>query len=537
MNWHRTCLLAKNWCDSMKTTTQSMPIREQAGIQFPATSVVDSQQRSTKQAGAHIIAAALMPIDQAMANAALAERHWRRNYPRYFRALVESSLCDPALALVSAQAGLGAAWEAMQWEAQAPRTPSQSLESAKQMFAASSPAEAPELATHTLGGKGDATPAPWQVPYRGQMLSGDSLAMQIDRWLDGGIIEPSAADALHRCIRHPQWFDLSDRRLVLLGAGSEAGPLRWLARWCAQLIAVDINRPAVWQKIAGIVNSGNATLHVPIKGMLGADWTQSAGANLLTDTPSLASWISSFKGPLDVAAHAYLDGERHVRVSLAMDWIARAACEAHPETTLAYMATPTDVFAIPQEAALAAQQAYAQRSLSTRAMQHPLRLATGDRFFQPNVEQLHAGPDGTRYALVDSLVIEQGPNYALAKRLQQWRAIVARAQGRRVSLNIAPSTTTASVLKNPALAAGFAGADSFGIEVFEPETTNALMAALWVHDLRSDASAANPARCLAHPAELFIDNACHGGLWRSAYLPRTALPFAAALGWVRSRFD
>jgi hypothetical protein len=113
--------------------------------------------------------------------------------------------------------------------------------------------------------------------------------------------------------------------------------------------------------------------------------------------------------------------------------------------------------------------------------------------------------------------------------------LVARAAGHKVSLNIAPSTTTTSVVKNPALAAGFAGADSFGIEVFEPETTNALMAALWVRDLRDPTAAANPQTKLGHPFELFMDNACHGGLWRSAYIPRTALPFAAALGWVRQK--
>jgi hypothetical protein len=168
-------------------------------------------------------------------------------------------------------------------------------------------------------------------------------------------------------------------------------------------------------------------------------------------------------------------------------------------------------------------------------LQGPLHLAAGDRFFQANVERLVAGPGGAQYGIVDSLVIEQGPNYALAKRLQQWRAVVARGAGHRVSLNVAPSTTTASVVKNPALAAGFAGADSFGIEVFEPETTNALMAAMWVHDLRCEEAAANPQRPLAHPFELFMEGAIHGGLWRSAYLPRSALPFAAALGWVRQR--
>ena len=33
------------------------------------------------------------------------------------------------------------------------------------------------------------------------------------------------AQALHLARAHPEWFDLSDRHLVLLGAGSEAGPL------------------------------------------------------------------------------------------------------------------------------------------------------------------------------------------------------------------------------------------------------------------------------------------------------------------------
>ena len=74
-----------------------------------------------------------------------------------------------------------------------------------------------------------------------------------------------------------------------------------------------------------------------------------------------------------------------------------------------------------------------------------------------------------------------------------------------------------------------------GVEVFAPATTNALMAALWVHDLRWPQAAANPARALGHPYELFTANACHGGLWRIAYQPRSALPFAAALGWARQR--
>ncbi len=70
----------------------------------------------------------------------------------------------------------------------------------------------------------------------------------------------------------------------------------------------------------------------------------------------------------------------------------------------------------------------------------------------------------------DSLVPQQGPNYALAKRLQRWRAAVAREAGTTVSLNVAPPTRTRSVVKNRALAAAYAGAHRFGVEVFEPAT-------------------------------------------------------------------
>ena len=53
----------------------------------------------------------------------------------------------------------------------------------------------------------------------------------------------------------------------------------------------------------------------------------------------------------------------------------------------------------------------------------------------------------------DSVVLQQGPNYLLAKRLQRWRATAYRADGGLVSLKVAPPTRTRSVVKNRALAA------------------------------------------------------------------------------------
>jgi hypothetical protein len=495
------------------------------GIAFPAG---PDGEPSSRLAGTRTMSAALAAHDRGHAEEALREPRWRHAYPRHFQRLVEGGMQSPQSALASARAGLDTAWDSARFLTD---DGARSLREALAM---------PQQPLHaaTLRGRGDDRPAQWHVPCRGQVLEGSALAARIDDWLARGIIEASAARALQRCLRHPEWFDLSDRTLVLLGAGSEAGPLRWLARWRARIVAVDIAREPLWRRIAGIVAEGNATLIAPVR--RGADpqddsWMAQAGADLLSEAPTVAAWLRGLGEPLDVAALGYLDGERHVRLALGMDMIQSALCDADARTTLAWMATPTDVFAVPEATARRAMAAYAERSVGQRALGAPLRLASGDRLLQPNVERIEQPERGLAYGLVDSIVVEQGPNYALAKRLQQWRALLAREAGHRTSINVAPSTATASVVKNPALAAGFAGANAFGLEVFEPSTTNAIMAALWVHDLRSDEAAANPQRRLGHPFELFMDNACHGGLWTAAYRARSALPLAAVLGWIRGK--
>ena len=106
---------------------------------------------------------------------------------------------------------------------------------------------------------------------------------------------------------------------------------------------------------------------------------------------------------------------------------------------------------------------------------------------------------------------------------------MARQAGTTVSLNVAPPTRTRSVLKNRALAAAYAGAHRFGAQVFEPATTRVLMAALLVHDLHT-AGPAHP-----HPWQDEAYAAAHGGLWRIAYAPRSALVLAALLGYAAGR--
>lgn len=496
------------------------------GIRFAAAA---DGSRGSSLAARGIVAAALHALDPSLGEAVRADRRWRHNYPSYFRALVGHALNDAEAGLASARAGLATAWETLQWADEDGQRPLSEAWGATR--------HAP-LQTVSIAGQGNGRPRPYEIPYRGRLLAGDALRRQADAWEAAHIIEPSAAAALHRCVDHPDWFDLSDRTLALLGAGAEVGPLGQLVHWRANILAVDLPRAALWQRYFAAAISGNGRLHVPLAGSPSGDPAVDApqvGADLLAHAPRVAQWLTAHGGPLDLLSLGYADGERHVRLAMGMDWVARAVLEADPASTAAWLATPTDIFLMPERTARASMQAYARRSLLPRALR-PVLGAAAVGAFQPNVEAFQRGPDGRDYAIADSLVTHQGPNYALAKRLQQWRAQEARARGRRVSLNIAPATTTTSVTANPILAAAYAGAHRFGVEVFAPETTRALMAGLWVHDLRCDASAANPARPLAHPWELFADNACHGGFWSCPYLPRTALPFAAALGWARLRF-
>lgn len=68
---------------------------------------------------------------------------------------------------------------------------------------------------------------------------------------------------------------------------------------------------------------------------------------------------------------------------------------------------------------------------------------------KPNYQSpIQAGGSGAAFNWVDCMSNAQGPNYALAKRLQHFRAVVAHTSGHPVSTNVAPSTATVSVVHN-----------------------------------------------------------------------------------------
>lgn len=479
---------------SPETALTAVPGR----IAFPADG---SGRRSTSATGRAVVADALRAVDPEAARQAEAEADWRTGYLTHLSRLVEAGLADKEDALRLAAAGLNSLHDRLVvLDDDGGERPLHTLLDA--------PAER-ELRTREV--VGDRRPdTEVSLPYRGQRLTGSALFDQLDRWETEGVLEPSAATAVRAVTAHPQWLRLDGQVVTVLGAAAEMGPLPVLLGWGATVAAVDLPRPQLWDRLTATARASAGRLLVPV----GDDGA--AGVDLLREVPALADWLSGLDGRPVVGNYLYADGGTHVALAAAADVLTERLRRARPDVAQAFLATPTDAFVVPADAVAQSRSRYAARSLCSRL----LHIGSGARLLQPGYR------DGDGPQVCDALVPVQGPNYALAKRLQRWRAAVAGAQGHKVSFHVAPSTRTRSVVKNKALAAAFAGAHRFGVEIFEPDTANTLMALLLVHDLHVGTSEQE------HPLLAESHGAVHGGLWRSAYEPRSALTLAAVLGQV-----
>jgi hypothetical protein len=481
-------------------------------VDFPLTDESPEPRRSTGAFGRSVVARALEEVDPVGASAAARETSWRSGYLPHFVRLVEAGLPSPEAAVSIARNGADAIGTGMRW-----------VEPDGQEIALDDLSAADATGHETELVRGAASPVTrFELPFQGELLSGGRLSARLASWVDAGVVEPSVATSVEDVAAHPEWLSLPGRTLVSLGAGSEIGPTPVLLRWGARVAGVDLPRPEIWQRVLATATDSAGTLLVPARGG-GEPLERRAGVDLLTEVPAIAAWIAALEGPLVLGNHLYADGGLNVRVSAASDAVARLARKNRDDVTLAFLATPTDAFAVPGDAVAASVAAYDGRSRWSKVPGRGLRTMSGGRLLR------RAYLPGTDPGLCDALVPQQGPNYALGKRLHRWRATVEAADGRAVSMNIAPPTRTRSVVKNRALAAAYAGAHRFGVEVFEPATTQVLMAALLVHDLY----AGRPE--FAHPWEAEAYQAAHGGLWRAAFAPRSALGLAALLGYGAGR--
>jgi hypothetical protein len=482
------------------------------GLVFP----VDEKRgdRGSTPVAKAILAAAVGAVAPEKAEKLLKERNWRFGYVKHFTGMVEEQMKSEKNALAVAQAGLKKAYEIFEFVSADGKITTSFGE-------AMSKNGGDKFFTGFV--KGEAAPSKnvLEVPYKGTKLSGQSLKDQVDKWVSYGTIEASAGEAIKNCVDKPGYLDLSDRYFVLLGAGSAMGPFLVLMALGANVIAVDLDRAGIWKRLVSIAKGSSGSITFPMKVEQSScktddEFYAACGCNLFTETPRIRDWVMDlYPGKsLTVGSYAYLNGALHVQVSLAMDAICKDLSEKR-KASLAYLCTPTDLHIITKEAHEASKKEY--KTYSKKIYCILMKLLGRGKFLKKNAMKPFAGEGGEFYA-VNGLSVAQGPNYALAKRMQHWRAVIARNQGSIVSSNIAPATSTVSVVQNRTFAWAYEGMPYFKpYEIFAPETSNSVMSAILFSDLNDPDNASNPKNKLNNPNELFKYGSFNGGAWRCAY--------------------
>lgn len=485
------------------------------GVQFP---LVDGR-RSTTQLSRDVVATAVADVDEELAVAVADEPTWHTAYADHLRTMTARAAERGSNASAIARAGLDRLHTSFVVV----------TEDGTERPLDDAVADEPDDPLRTRGVIGAADRVTeLVVPYRGQQLRGRAILDQARRWADDGVVEESFVDAIARVLDNPDWLDLRDRRFALLGAGAEMGPTELLLAWGAEVWAVDVPVTGVWERLERLARDGAGTMHVPVR----ADGSD--GCDLIAEPARVRAWLAGIEGPVTIGNYAYADGADFVRVAMAADAVIVALQRGRPtgEVGLTYLATPTDVFAVPMAAVEHARRRHADAG-ALGVLGRVANRVSGGRAFVPNHRDTITDEHGRELGIADCLVLQQGPNYALAKRLQRWRSLVARQDGHSSSVNVAPATMTRSVTKNRVLAAAYRGAPVVDVEPFEPATSRAVMAALLVHDLHHGAGVvadgADDAAGTRTEHEL-TDAAAHSGLWRVAWEPRSALGLAVLAG-------
>lgn len=521
------------------------------GLQWPITNAKKGDRSSSKTNQA-IWSAAMGAVDKEAQAKLDKVKNWRFGYAKQVMKSVHVSLASKKNALAMAKAGLEEARNQFTFVADG-------KEVSFQDAIDSVPRNDKTFVTGVIKGSAARMKKPvLEVPYGGKdpsqpyykfrknedVLTNSEVIAQLDKWEAHGTIEKSCADQIKAVVQNQgEWLDLSDKYFVLIGATSAMGPLDMLLKYGANIIALDINIPAVWERLITKVRNSSSTCYFPIEvakaggkaqdKMTDAELFKCAGANLFEQAPQLCHWIQGVcpGKAVTVGNYTYLDGERHVRLSIAGDAIIDTLCETR-ETSIAFLCTPTDIHVIPAAATEAMKKNEANSSIGQKIIS-----ALPGSWLTKNAERPITTDNGKTLHYVDGLSVAQGPNYALAKRMQHWRAIVAHENGITVSSNIAPSTATKSVVSAALFAAAYGGFHLFKpLEVMYQETSNAVMFALLIHDVVNPKAAANPKNSkLSNPYELFEFGSFHGGVWRCAYKLNT-IGEVAALSYFATKY-
>jgi hypothetical protein len=354
---------------------------------------------------------------------------------------------------------------------------------------------------------------PLASPTGKTIYKNDAVA-QLQAWVNYGCMEPSAA--LHASKTYLQGHvDISKHVFVLLGATSEIGPAKCLLK-VPRAHVLAVARPG--KRLRSLAEWFHNTCPTDSTLVLPGE-----GADLLTEGPQIAKWIVDTvpKDKQVVICHlAYMDGEAHVRTSVAMDLISKYVSDRHPNVALSFLSSPSTVMVIPPDAVAACKaQSKEKWHTVTQYMSFGRWLKEWD-FEKPSKYE-----QGLLPAVLNGMSHTQGPNYALAKTMQQWRCMVACSEKQIVSAPMAPATRTQNMVSNSKIASLLEGMQRIEpLVTFNVDTASTLMTAILLSQVTS------PPPKLAHPLHAMWDGSVHGGVWRCPFSPESVHTVSYVLG-------
>ena len=310
------------------------------GVAFP---LLDAR-RTTTATGRAILAVAAAAVSGDLGRRVHSGGNWRDEYLGVLRELTIAS-AERKSSLAIARAGLATMRGQLTFE-RGERVVS--LDGALEAIEPSL-----ELGTGEVRGSAPAV-TQLRVPYGGRQLEGGALARQLERWTEAGVVEPSFAEAVNRVAEHPEWLSLPGREVALVGAGAAVGPLEALCSWGAEVIAIDLPRPEVWERIGELALWGRG------RGADAAEGRRLGGVDVTPELPETRAWLEQAMraDELVLGMYAYADGRDYVRATGAFDALATDTLRRRPSATVSFLATPTDAFVVPDEVVARSGAAY-----------------------------------------------------------------------------------------------------------------------------------------------------------------------------------
>eukprot|EP00924_Labyrinthula_sp_SR-Ha-C_P000357 snap_masked-scaffold_25-processed-gene-4.33-mRNA-1 protein AED:1.00 eAED:1.00 QI:0/-1/0/0/-1/1/1/0/489 len=294
---------------------------------------------------------------------------------------------------------------------------------------------------------------------------------------------------------------------VILGASSELCPLKNLLDWGFSVAGVSRPKVANQQKLKALGENSAGTLYLPKFAQ-----NETTGADVMTDFLSIAAWISKLaketKKRVLIGSYIYLDGAKNVQACLAMDVICKLVMEEFADAGIMYLTSPGTVLPIQSEIVAASQEKFQNRGYSDKA----LSALLGPFKPAPVLHVKSSKPTEIEY-VYNGLSNVQGPSYALAKTLQNWRMIVAAQEGRIVSCPVMATCETESVFHVKQVATALRGM-KYRFPPFtylQPQFAKTLLAVMMMFDVLEDPNEKRSSRTL------WWRNSVHGGFFRGPY--------------------